>query len=99
MRQRLRKKAFTHPLPHRRGSVRCCKHVSTFLNRARQQADLAFFRNVLGREWKQMKQNVDMGKLAEIDSGLKEFIESQPLFFVATAPLDAGAHINVSPKG
>lgn len=29
----------------------------------------------------------------------KEFIEHQKLFFVATAPLTAGAHINLSPKG
>ena len=40
-----------------------------------------------------------MGLLVEIDMKLKDFIESQPMFFVATAPLDANAHINVSPKG
>ena len=35
----------------------------------------------------------------EIDSRLQEFIESQKMFFVATAPLDKNGHINVSPKG
>jgi hypothetical protein len=30
---------------------------------------------------------------------LVEFIESQKMFFVATAPLEAGGHVNVSPKG
>lgn len=34
-----------------------------------------------------------------IDGRLKTFIESQPVFFVATAPLDADGHVNVSPKG
>jgi hypothetical protein len=29
----------------------------------------------------------------------KDFIESQHLFFVATAPLNAESHINLSPKG
>jgi hypothetical protein len=27
------------------------------------------------------------------------FIAAQPLFFVATAPLDAAGHVNISPKG
>ena len=41
-----------------------------------------------------------MGKTyPEIDEGLRQFIESQPVFFVATAPLDAGGHVNLSPKG
>lgn len=40
-----------------------------------------------------------MGKLYErIDDRLKNFITAQPLFFVATAPLNGG-HVNVSPKG
>jgi len=40
-----------------------------------------------------------MGKLHEIiDDDLKAFAESQPVFFVATAP-NAGGHVNVSPKG
>ena len=30
---------------------------------------------------------------------LAAFIEAQPLFFVATAPLDADGHVNLSPKG
>jgi predicted pyridoxine 5'-phosphate oxidase superfamily flavin-nucleotide-binding protein len=40
-----------------------------------------------------------MGKLYErIDDRLREFIQGQPLFFVATAPRLDG-HVNVSPKG
>ena len=35
----------------------------------------------------------------EIDDALKSFIQAQPLFFVATAPLDPGGHVNLSPKG
>jgi hypothetical protein len=33
-----------------------------------------------------------------IDDRLRAFIAAQPMFFVATAPLDGG-HVNVSPKG
>ena len=41
-----------------------------------------------------------MGKTAEFISGeLQTWIESQKLFFVATAPLATTGHINVSPKG
>lgn len=41
-----------------------------------------------------------MGKEYDrIDGRLREFIESQPLFFTATAPLTGDGHINVSPKG
>jgi hypothetical protein len=41
-----------------------------------------------------------MGKIFEqIDAELREFIEAQKLFFVATAPLDAEGHVNLSPKG
>ena len=41
-----------------------------------------------------------MGKsFAEIPDDLRDFIETQPLFFVATAPLGHGGHVNVSPKG
>lgn len=41
-----------------------------------------------------------MGKLTnEITEDLRSFIEAQPVFFVATAPLAADGHINVSPKG
>ena len=39
-------------------------------------------------------------KLHESISGrLREFIERQHVFFVATAPLDAAGHVNLSPKG
>lgn len=34
-----------------------------------------------------------------IDDTTRRFIEAQHIFFVATAPLDAGGHVNVSPKG
>jgi Pyridoxamine 5'-phosphate oxidase len=41
-----------------------------------------------------------MGRVrAEIDEAAKKFIEGQQVFFVATAPLDAAGHVNVSPKG
>ena len=41
-----------------------------------------------------------MGKVyGEIDDSLRSFIESQHVFFVATAPLDISGHVNVSPKG
>ena len=41
-----------------------------------------------------------MGKTSEfIEPKHKEFIEKQHLFFVSTAPLSAGGHINLSPKG
>jgi Pyridoxamine 5'-phosphate oxidase len=35
---------------------------------------------------------------ARIDERLKRYVESQPVFFVATAPIDGG-HVNCSPKG
>jgi hypothetical protein len=34
-----------------------------------------------------------------ITQDLAAFIEAQPLFFVATAPLSAEGHVNLSPKG
>ena len=34
-----------------------------------------------------------------IDGRLRAFIERQPLFFVATAPLSGDGHVNLSPKG
>ena len=34
-----------------------------------------------------------------ITPALREFIESQRMFFVATAPLSAEGHVNLSPKG
>ena len=41
-----------------------------------------------------------MGKVHDaIDAPLAEFIARQRMFFVATAPLAAGGHVNVSPKG
>jgi hypothetical protein len=41
-----------------------------------------------------------MGKLySEIDDTLRDFIAAQHVFFVATAPLAAGGHVNLSPKG
>lgn len=41
-----------------------------------------------------------MGKFFEaINDHHREFIEAQHLFFVGTAPLDGGGHINLSPKG
>ncbi|MFI9082365.1 pyridoxamine 5'-phosphate oxidase family protein [Streptomyces sioyaensis] len=41
-----------------------------------------------------------MGKTYEsIDGRLREFIESQPVFFTATAPLAADGCVNLSPKG
>jgi hypothetical protein len=40
-----------------------------------------------------------MGLLTEIDATLRKFIEAQPMFFVATAPLAAEGHLNLSPKG
>ena len=35
----------------------------------------------------------------ELTPALQRFIAAQPLFFVATAPLAADGHVNVSPKG
>jgi hypothetical protein len=41
-----------------------------------------------------------MGKVfPDITDELRGFIEKQPMFFVATAPLGAEGHVNVSPKG
>jgi hypothetical protein len=41
-----------------------------------------------------------MGKVyAEISPSLGQWMEQQPLFFVATAPLARDGHINCSPKG
>ncbi|GAA0967972.1 pyridoxamine 5'-phosphate oxidase family protein [Acrocarpospora macrocephala] len=40
-----------------------------------------------------------MGKIyEELTDRLREFIASQPVYFVATAP-ESGGHVNVSPKG
>ena len=41
-----------------------------------------------------------MGKIYElIDERLRDFIQAQPVYFVATAPSGDGGHVNVSPKG
>ena len=41
-----------------------------------------------------------MGKVYDaVDEPLRRWIERQHVFFVATAPLDADGHVNVSPKG
>lgn len=41
-----------------------------------------------------------MGKVYDaIDSRMREFVERQPVFFVATAPSGSEGHVNVSPKG
>ena len=41
-----------------------------------------------------------MGKVFEdIDADVRAFIEAQHVFFVATAPLAAEGHVNLSPKG
>lgn len=36
---------------------------------------------------------------ATIDESFREFIEAQQIYFVATAPLSAEGHVNLSPKG
>lgn len=42
----------------------------------------------------------DRGKIFDsIDVNLKAWIEEQPLWFVATAPLGADGHVNISPRG
>src|SRR5438132_14426225 len=47
-----------------------------------------------------MDANGLMGKLyPQIDGALEKFITAQSIFFVASAPLDANVHVNVSPKG
>jgi len=40
-----------------------------------------------------------MNVLDGIDSKLKAWLTSQPVFFVGTAPLAAAGHVNISPKG
>jgi hypothetical protein len=41
-----------------------------------------------------------MGKTrSQIDEEALKFIEAQHVFFVASAPLDAAGHVNLSPKG
>ena len=41
-----------------------------------------------------------MGKTyTKIDDAIREFTQSQQMFFVATAPTGAAGHVNLSPKG
>lgn len=41
-----------------------------------------------------------MGKIFDsIDANLRAWIEDQPMWFVATAPLGAEGHVNMSPRG
>ena len=41
-----------------------------------------------------------MGKVhPAIDQRLRTFVEAQPVYFVATAPLSGDGHVNLSPKG
>lgn len=40
-----------------------------------------------------------MAQMSEIDTNAQEFISAQPMFFVASAPLAADGHVNLSPKG
>ena len=37
--------------------------------------------------------------MEQIDDELAQWLQAQPVFFVATAPLSASGHINCSPKG
>ncbi len=38
-------------------------------------------------------------RTSEITPDLQEFIDSQPIYFVASAPLESEGHVNLSPKG
>ena len=41
-----------------------------------------------------------MGQIFEsIDGKLRQWLDRQPVFFVATAPNDPAGHVNLSPKG
>jgi hypothetical protein len=40
-----------------------------------------------------------VGELQGIDDELRAFLEAQPVFFTATAPLSGDGHVNLSPKG
>lgn len=47
-----------------------------------------------------MRHTVGMGRTYDrIDERLARWVESQPMFFVATAPLDGDGLVNCSPKG
>ena len=44
--------------------------------------------------------SLSMGSVYEsIEAPIRRFIEKQPMFFVATAPLTDQGHVNLSPKG
>jgi hypothetical protein len=46
------------------------------------------------------KECLAVGKVyPAIDDSIRKFIEAQPVFFVASAPLASDGHVNVSPKG
>jgi hypothetical protein len=45
------------------------------------------------------KELVMAKKYSIVEDSLKQFIESQQVFFVGTAPLDGEGHVNISPKG
>jgi hypothetical protein len=50
--------------------------------------------------WPELTHDAGMGRTYDrIDDRLRSFIEAQPVFFVATAPLAADGHVNLSPKG
>src|SRR5688572_22826907 len=57
----------------------------------------------MGSHWSRVPPRPDdrsMGKIYElIDDRLREFIEAQPVYFVATAPSGDEGHVNLSPKG
>jgi hypothetical protein len=43
---------------------------------------------------------VPMGRIHDrVDGRLRAFVDAQPVFFVATAPLSPDGHVNVSPRG
>src|SRR3954453_21095735 len=45
------------------------------------------------------EQHDDMKLYDGIAGRLRDFVEAQPMFFVATAPSGDGGHVNLSPKG
>jgi hypothetical protein len=50
--------------------------------------------------WGRQYYRAEMASIFEgIDERLTEFMVTQPVFFVATAPLSADGHVNCSPKG
>jgi hypothetical protein len=52
------------------------------------------------RHWSFVEQEAFMARTyPHITDELRSFAEAQQMFFVASAPLDAAGHINLSPKG